>query len=165
MREELVMDPGSSDYNPHGLPERTLTELRVPEFGPCVFPAYESATAGVRSVSLTDRLHPELRALDIEDAGQIGQMLKLGADFLDDEEDPQDVEAMTGVMESLVALLTAEGEEDARSAAALAAIGRARAKQESQDGAGAEPHPSRGARQNSLYLGGSRKETPPSWRL
>lgn len=32
-----------------GLPVRTITEVRLYEFGPCPFPAYEGATAGVRT--------------------------------------------------------------------------------------------------------------------
>jgi HK97 family phage prohead protease len=42
-----------SDYNPQGLPERTVRELSMAEFGPVTFPAYTGATAGMRS--LTDR--------------------------------------------------------------------------------------------------------------
>src|SRR5262249_40877307 len=34
-----------SAYNPKGLPERTLTELRLKEFGPVTFPVYQDATA------------------------------------------------------------------------------------------------------------------------
>jgi HK97 family phage prohead protease len=51
MREEWVEEPGQSEHNPAGLPERTLKELRVPEFGPVTFPAYEEATAGIRSLT------------------------------------------------------------------------------------------------------------------
>jgi phage head maturation protease len=54
MREEWVEEPGESDHNPLGLPERTLKELRVPEFGPVAWGAYASATASVRS--MTDEL-------------------------------------------------------------------------------------------------------------
>ncbi len=46
-------EPGVSDHNPQGLPERTITEYRLFEFGPVTFPAYLGATAGMRS--LTDR--------------------------------------------------------------------------------------------------------------
>lgn len=51
MREEWVEEPGESDHNPMGLPERTLKELRVPEFGPVAWGAYQNATAGVRSLT------------------------------------------------------------------------------------------------------------------
>lgn len=54
IKDEWNEEPGRSDHNPEGLPERSITEVRLYEFGPVVFPAYPEATAGVRSVSLTD---------------------------------------------------------------------------------------------------------------
>jgi len=42
--------PERSDYNPDALPERTIHEVELFEFGPVTFPAYAGATAGVRSV-------------------------------------------------------------------------------------------------------------------
>lgn len=51
MREEWVDEPTPSDENPKGIPERTLKELRVAEFGPVTFPAYADASAGVRSIT------------------------------------------------------------------------------------------------------------------
>lgn len=51
MREEFKKDPTRSEHNPDALPERTITEARVMEFGPVTFPAYEGATAGVRSLT------------------------------------------------------------------------------------------------------------------
>jgi HK97 family phage prohead protease len=50
-REAFVRTPEPSDYNPQGLPERTIQEASVSEFGPVTFPAYAEATAGVRSLS------------------------------------------------------------------------------------------------------------------
>lgn len=44
-REEIVQEPEPSDYNPKGLPERTVQEAKVFEFGPVAFPAYADATA------------------------------------------------------------------------------------------------------------------------
>jgi hypothetical protein len=51
MKEEWVDEPKASDYNPKALPERTLKELKVMEFGPVTFPAYPEASAGVRSLT------------------------------------------------------------------------------------------------------------------
>lgn len=55
LREEWVDDPRPSEHNPLGLPERTVTEAQVAEWGPVSWPAYSDATAGVRSLS--DRFH------------------------------------------------------------------------------------------------------------
>ncbi len=47
--ESWVSRPSKSAHNPEGLPERTLLDVDVPEFGPVTFPASPSATAGLRS--------------------------------------------------------------------------------------------------------------------
>ncbi len=51
VREDFDEEPERSAYNPDGLPERTIREAAVAEFGPVTFPAYEGATAGVRSTT------------------------------------------------------------------------------------------------------------------
>jgi phage head maturation protease len=55
-------DPPRSDANPDGLPERTITRMRVPEFGPVTFPANQGATSGIRSG--TDEFYHRLQAAD-----------------------------------------------------------------------------------------------------
>ncbi len=55
MREDVNNDPEKSSHNPDGIPERTIKEAKVMEFGPVTFPAYASATAGLRS--LTDEFN------------------------------------------------------------------------------------------------------------
>lgn len=53
-KEEWVDPKSASSYNPDKLPERTIREVSLYEFGPVTFPAQLEATAGIRSVSLTD---------------------------------------------------------------------------------------------------------------
>ena len=48
-REDVEKRPERSEHNPRGLPERTIKELRLYEFGPVTFPAYEATTVGVRA--------------------------------------------------------------------------------------------------------------------
>jgi len=62
VREEWNQEPEPSDYNPEGLPERTITEARVMEAGPVTFPANPSATAGLRGLAVTDAY---VRALEV----------------------------------------------------------------------------------------------------
>lgn len=49
--EQFDRDAQPSDHNPDGLPERTITKMRIYEFGPVTFPAYEGATASARSLT------------------------------------------------------------------------------------------------------------------
>jgi HK97 family phage major capsid protein len=61
-------NPGRSNHNPQGLPERTIKELKVLEFGPTPFPAYEGTSSGVRSVTddyLKRQLNEPIRAEDV----------------------------------------------------------------------------------------------------
>jgi hypothetical protein len=55
-------EPKPSDYNPRGLPERTITQARVMEFGPVTFPASPDATAQMNSA--TDQFYDQIRQRD-----------------------------------------------------------------------------------------------------
>jgi HK97 family phage prohead protease len=59
--ESWDMEPGTSDYNPHALPERTITGALVFEVGPVAFGASPTATAGARS--MTDDYYEAVRAV------------------------------------------------------------------------------------------------------
>jgi HK97 family phage prohead protease len=59
IKEEWNDEPGRSDHNPDGLPERTIKEVRLFEFGPVTFPANPESTAGIRC--LTDQYYERLR--------------------------------------------------------------------------------------------------------
>lgn len=73
LREEFDKEPERSDHNPEGIPERTVQELQLYEFGPVTFPAYSSATAGVRS--MTDEM--ELAYRMAENPERVQRLLNL----------------------------------------------------------------------------------------
>lgn len=126
MREDIADSPKPSAYNPRGLPERTIREAQVMEFGPVTFPAYAGATAGVRSLTdefLVARMarNPEQlaqllslitkRRFDTEDVGCVSQMLALASEYLSDQDETDDaaaIETMQGVVETLNGLLAGE---------------------------------------------------------
>jgi len=58
-----VMRPARSAYNPRGLPERTVTEAAVREFGPCTFAVYEGTALSMRSIT-DDVVRERLTILD-----------------------------------------------------------------------------------------------------
>ncbi len=51
VKEEFERDTKASPDNPDALPERTIREVELFEFGPVTFPAYAEASAGVRSMT------------------------------------------------------------------------------------------------------------------
>ena len=55
--EDFDKKPKRSEFNPEGIPERTIREAKVIEFGPVTWGAYPSATSGVRAVSISDEYH------------------------------------------------------------------------------------------------------------
>jgi HK97 family phage prohead protease len=65
VREDYNTDAKPSDHNPTGMPERTLRELQVSEFGPVTFGAYPGATSGVRSLTDLMALRPFLAKPDL----------------------------------------------------------------------------------------------------
>lgn len=63
MKDEWDMEPGVSAYNPDNLPERTIKEVRLYEFGPVVYPASPEATAMCSAAQrgMTDWYHDRHR--------------------------------------------------------------------------------------------------------
>jgi phage head maturation protease len=51
IKDEWNDEPERSDQNPDGIPERTIKEVRLMEFGPVTWPANPVATAGMRSLT------------------------------------------------------------------------------------------------------------------
>jgi HK97 family phage prohead protease len=49
VKDEWNDDPQPAAHNPRRLPERRIKEVKLYEFGPVTFPAYEATTAGVRA--------------------------------------------------------------------------------------------------------------------
>lgn len=48
-KDEVETRPRCTTWNPKGIPQVTVTEARVSEFGPTPFPAYKGASAAVRN--------------------------------------------------------------------------------------------------------------------
>lgn len=149
MREEWVDEPGVSDHNPKGLPERTIKEVRCSEFGPVTFPAYPGASAAVRSMTdewlaarMTSQPEEKVRAvLAYLDA----RAKRPGAAAAPDTK-PEDAAAPAGADEHSAAA-PAEGDETARTEIVVS--------DETETGAPGAPTP--------LYFGktnSSRKATP-----
>jgi len=51
IKDEWDDEPERSDHNPDGIPERTIKEVRLMEFGPVTWPANPDASAGMRSLT------------------------------------------------------------------------------------------------------------------
>jgi HK97 family phage prohead protease len=85
VKQRVEEQPERSERNPDGIREVTITEIKLREFGPVTFPAYEGATAGIRSLTddyLIERLvrdKPDLLgALTAAMNGEIGGRSGLG---------------------------------------------------------------------------------------
>jgi hypothetical protein len=94
LREEFVEEPAASDHNPKGLPERSIKEIRLFEYGPVTFPAYANTTPGVRS--LTDEFvfewlarEPQ-RARELVGATDLSQAALRAAEPQDEQKEEQD---------------------------------------------------------------------------
>jgi HK97 family phage major capsid protein/HK97 family phage prohead protease len=84
VKEDVNQKPTRSATNPDGLPERTVREAKVMEFGPVTYPAYGGATAGVRS--LTDAYIFDRFTRDPERLAElINELQRNGAPALPDD--------------------------------------------------------------------------------
>jgi len=113
-RDSVDRRPVRSDYNPRRLPERTIRELRMHEFGPVTFPAYQGAKAGLRSITDRMMLGPAVR-MDTEDLGILAQMIVLAQAYIEEQDDPGDeanIPKMQDVIATLQALTNYEAQED-----------------------------------------------------
>ncbi len=98
LNETFDSKPKRSDYNPEGIPERTITEARVREFGPVTFPAYAGATAGLRS--LTDDF---LFSQFIDDPDRLAELIEAFKQRRDAEPEPSEATTPTEGLGAAVA--------------------------------------------------------------
>jgi HK97 family phage prohead protease len=135
LREDIVDSPEPSDYNPKGLPERTIKEASVAEAGPVLWGAYPEATSQARSLTdefafrrLMDLTPERLRDLadfwerrvqergesdapetrDVEDAGCLAQALACLAEYAAEADEPTDVAAVQAIAQQLSDLIVTE---------------------------------------------------------
>ncbi len=158
MREEWVDEPGVSDHNPKGLPERTIKEVRCSEFGPVTFPAYPGASAAVRSMTdewLAARMttQPEPRVREILAYLEQREARTLTKDLPGEEQGPADD------------VTAEEAEKDSDAADQARSV-----IDEAEAGAPGPPTPLRGSstaapgsKPTPLYSGKSKKRK--GWRL
>jgi HK97 family phage prohead protease len=162
LRENWDRKAKRSDHNPDALPERTIKEVRMVEFGPVTFPAYQGATAGLRS--LTDRMLAD--KVDSEDLDRLAQMIALAGSYIEDEPgDQARMEAVIQTLHELQAYEISEDEPPEDDEMASATKRAADASAPPRDRAGTS-HPIRGRRAEvvaPLYTG--KKEVEPRWRL
>ena len=86
--DSWVESPGRSTYNPRGLPERTITGVRLFEFGPVCFAAYATVSAGLRGGSSVAALRADidrLRRVGLHPARLAAPRRRLHAAALADE--------------------------------------------------------------------------------
>lgn len=119
LREDIVQDPKASEYNPKGLPERTVKEAAVPEFGPVTFPAYEGASAGVRS--MTDDF---IIAFFRSDPDRLREMFEQATEIREREADADEsrVDALRQLSEVLARNKIVAGRHDAAGRALIRQI-------------------------------------------
>lgn len=135
VREDRVQAPERSDANPDGIPERTVREAAVAEFGPVTFPAYEGSTAELRSA--TDEFFIQRLAAEPERLRRLIEWL--------DQDATRDLEQETGHDAESAAQDGGEAHlEDGQDGHAGAEQSRESAPPEAD--AGAEPHLSEGRR-------------------
>lgn len=183
IREEIDEDPGASADNPRGLPERTVKEAEVREFGPVTFPAYEGASAGIRSLSdefligrfteEPDRLREIIGRITPQDSSQVVISVPVSRSLIesDDESLPGELgklayEAARNLVED-----DSTGNDPSREEAPEEPTREDDSEQSETDappetGAEAEPHPDEGRRDEPEPLYGTPAATkPPTWRL
>jgi HK97 family phage prohead protease len=157
IREEIDEEPDPSDDNPQGLPERIVKEAHVVEFGPVTFPAYEGASAGLRSLEASELVAQA--ALERMERGNAERSHNLAARFATRSEGTTSADEAGGA-EEVTPDETAEPEvEETEGTQPPDSSGGDAPPQGSAE---AEPHPDRGRREQERLYGAS---TAPSWRL
>jgi HK97 family phage prohead protease len=162
IREEIDEEPGVSDHNPHGIPERKVKEAQVPEFGPVTFPAYEGASAGLRSLEAGELVAQaaleRMRRDDSLRAHNLAARFAARDDGYDTSRDETEETEETAAEEESVETEVNETEETVPASDDAAESPDA----PPEGSAEAEPHPDSGRRDKGRLYGGS---TVPSWRL
>ena len=173
-RDDVDRKPGRSDHNPRGLAERTITELRLSEFGPVTFNAYAGASAGVRS--LTDWWYGAEERVDPEDMGLLAQGIQCLVAYLAEQDDPGDdvnIPPVEAALKLLAPLMVYEAnetepadepEDESMEATAAAVEGASAGSRTSANGHAGRRHLTvSGRRASTLYIG--KESEVESWRL
>lgn len=158
IEEVINEEPDPSDHNPHALPERVVTEAHVVEFGPVTFPAYEGASAGLRSLEASELVaQAALERMERQDSERSHN---LAARFASRSETVETSAEETEETEEVTPAKSAESKVEETEETQPEDSGRDNAPPQGRPET--ESHSDRGAREQERLYGAS---TAPSWRL
>lgn len=162
IREEVDEEPDPSEENPKGLPLRVVKEAHVVEFGPVTFPAYEGASAGLRSLEASELVaQAALERMERQDSKRSHNLAACfavrseSAETAPPTSTDETEEADTAAPEETV-------EPEVTETEGIQPPENSDGDAPPQGSAEAEPHPDRGRREKERLYGAS---TAPSWRL
>jgi HK97 family phage prohead protease len=160
IEEVINEEPEASDHNPHALPERVVKEAHVVEFGPVTFPAYDGASAGLRSLEAGELVaQAALERMERQDSKRSHN---LAARFANRSETAEPNTSAENVEETEEVTQAESAEPEVEETEEIQPEDSGKDNAPPQGRPETESHSDRGAREQERLYGAS---TAPPWRL